>query len=96
MQTRGNSSGHLFAQEITELRETGANLQIFLEEQKNKITVLEGQAEHPVLRQTTPPSALKRPPIPVFTGRDSDCTSTKIKPFVPNVIRVARLSNNRK
>lgn len=85
-------------EETNLLKETLVNLQSLVESQQARIEELEKEREEnsgPVLRRNSNPlSALKYPPIPIFTGTVTEGTSMKIKAFISSVSRVAKLSNN--
>lgn len=86
------------AEEMASLKATLEGLQELVTAQQQKIDALESQENSNQReagpRNSNPLSALKSPPIPVFTGKSTDCSSMKIKAFISSVSRVARLSNN--
>lgn len=95
MQTRNTSANvpqaefQQLLQKITELQETVNSQQATIVQLQSERTG--GNAQR---GSSNPLQALKSPPIPVFTGKMLDCTSTKVKGFISNVRRVARLSNS--
>lgn len=82
------------AAEMNELLQTVQALNATVQSQQIRIDELsQASASVPVVRKTNPLQTLKSLPIPAYTGKAIDCSSSKVRGFICSVRRVARLSN---
>lgn len=86
--------GSKSASSVQDLVKQVQDLTGLVKSQLQVIHQLQNQGSLNAGASANPLNSLKSPPIPVFAGKPSDCTSTKVKGFISNVRRVGCLCNN--